>query len=83
MCLIIDLDARREQVLPMRVQSASRRPIWFDVVIDAGTTGEFLRGHGTFERRRGPGAAYAFVVDISEHGAEVTEAGGAGVPVSR
>ena len=76
MCLIIDLDARREQVLPMRVQSRSRRSAWFDVVIDAGTVGEFLRGNGTFELRRGAGAAYTFVVDISEHGADVAEADG-------
>ena len=71
-CLIIDLDARREQVLPMRVQSTSRRSAWFDLIIDAGTVGEFLRGHGTFELRRGA-AAYTFIVDISDHGAEVTE----------
>jgi hypothetical protein len=81
MCLIIDLDAGREQVLPMRVQSISRRSAWFDLVIDAGSAGEFLRGHGTFELRRGAGAAYTFVVNISDHGAEVAEADGhAGLP---
>ena len=76
MCLIIDLDARREQVLPMRVQSASRRSAWFDLVIEAGTVGEFLRGNDTFELRRGAGAAYTFVVNISDHGADVAEADG-------
>ena len=74
LCLIIDLDARREQVLPMRVQSTSRRSAWFDVVIEAGTVGEFLRGNDTFELRRGAGAAYTFVINISEHGADVAEA---------
>ena len=76
MCLIIDLDARREQVLPMRVQSPSRRSAWFDLVIEAGTVGEFVRGNNTFELRRGAGAAYTFVVNISDHGAEVAEADG-------
>ena len=76
MCLIIDLDARREQVLPMRVQSPSRRSAWFDLVIEAGTVGEFLRGSDTFELRRGAGAAYTFVVNISDHGADVAEADG-------
>jgi hypothetical protein len=76
MCLIIDLEARHEQVLPMRVQSPSRPSAWFDVVIDAGTVGEFLRGNNTFELRRGAGAAYAFVVNISDYGAEVAEADG-------
>jgi hypothetical protein len=80
MCLIIDLDARREQVLPMRVQSASRRSAWFDVVIEAGTVGEFLRGHHTFELRRGAGAAYTFVVNISDHGADIGEADGDAAP---
>jgi hypothetical protein len=80
MCLIIDLDAGREQVLPMRVQPTSRRSIWFDVVIEAGTVGEFLRGNHTFELRRGAGAAYAFVVDISDHGADIAEADGDAVP---
>jgi hypothetical protein len=79
LCLIIDLDAGREQVLPMRVQSTARRSAWFDVVIEAGTVGEFLRGNDTFELRRGAGAAYTFVVNISEHGAEVAEAGGSAV----
>ena len=74
MCLIIDLDARREQVLPMRVQSTSRRSAWFDLVIEAGTVGEFLRGNNTFELRRGAGASYTFVVNISDHGAEIAEA---------
>jgi hypothetical protein len=76
MCLIIDLDARREQVLPMRVQSPSRRSAWFDLVIEAGTVGEFLRGNNTFELRRGAGAAYTFIVNISDHGADVAEADG-------
>ena len=76
MCLIIDLDARREQVLPMRVQSPSRRSAWFDLVIEAGTVGEFVRGNDTFELRRGAGAAYTFVVNISDHGADVAEADG-------
>ena len=76
MCLILDFDAGREQVLPMRVQSKSRRSVWFDVVIEAGTVGEFLRGNDTFELRRGPGAPYSFVVNISDHGADVVEAGG-------
>ena len=76
MCLILDLDARREQVLPMRVQSPSRRSAWFDVVMEAGTVGEFLRGNNTFELRRGAGAAYTFVVNISDHGAAVVEADG-------
>jgi hypothetical protein len=76
LCLIIDLDAGREQVLPMRVQSTSRRSVWFDVVIDAGTVGEFLRGNDTFELRRGAGAAYTFVVNISDYGADVAEADG-------
>jgi len=76
MCLIIDLDARREQVLPMRVQSPSRRSAWFDLVIDAATVGEFVRGNDTFELRRGAGAAYTFVVNISDHGADVAEADG-------
>jgi hypothetical protein len=76
MCLIIDLDARREQVLPMRVQSPSRRSAWFDLVIEAGTVGEFVRGNNTFELRRGAGAAYTFVVNISDHGADVAEADG-------
>ena len=80
MCLIIDLDAHREQVLPMRVQSASRRSAWFDLVMEAGTAGEFLRGNDTFELRRGPGAAYTFVVNISDHGADVAEAGGQTMP---
>ena len=80
MCLIIDLDAQREQVLPMRVQPASRRSVWFDVVIEAGTVGEFLRGHHTFELRRGAGAAYTFVVNISDHGADITEADGSTAP---
>ena len=80
MCLIIDLDARREQVLPMRVQSTSRRSVWFDVVIEAGTVGEFLRGNDTFELRRGAGAAYTFVVDISDHGADVAEGDAHTVP---
>ena len=79
MCLIIDLDARREQVLPMRVQSTSRRSAWFDLVIEAGTVGEFLRGNDTFELRRGAGAAYTFVVNISDHGADVAEADGRAV----
>ena len=74
MCLIIDLDAQREQVLPMRVQSASRRSAWFDLVMEAGTAGEFLRGDGTFELRRPAGAAYTFVVNISDHGADVAQA---------
>jgi hypothetical protein len=74
MCLIIDLAAGREQVLPMRVQSTSRRSAWFDLVIEAGTVGEFLRGNGTFELRRGAGAAYTFIVDISEHGADIARA---------
>jgi hypothetical protein len=74
MCLIIDLDPRREQVLAMRVQSTSRRSAWFDVVIEAGTVGEFLRGNDTFELRRGASAAYTFVVNISEHGADIAEA---------
>jgi hypothetical protein len=76
LCLIIDLDAGREQVLPMRVQSTSRRSAWFDVVIDAGTAGEFLRGNDTFDLRRGAGAAYTFVVNISDHGADVAEGDG-------
>src|SRR4029450_768374 len=76
MCLIIDLDARREQVLPMRVQSTSRRSAWFDVVIEAGTGGEFLRGNDTFKRRRGAGAADTLVANISDHGADVVEADG-------
>ena len=80
MCLIIDLEARREQVLPMRVQSTSRRSAWFDVVIEAGTAGEFLRGNNTFELRRGAGASYTFVVNISDHGAEIAEADGDTVP---
>lgn len=80
MCLIIDLEARSEQVLPMRVQSRSPRPAWFDVVIDAGTVGEFLRGSGTFALRRGAGAAYTFAVTISDHGAAVAEADGRVVP---
>jgi hypothetical protein len=80
MCLIIDLDARREQVLPMRVQSISRRSVWFDIVIEAGTVGEFLRGNDTFDLRRGAGAAYTFVVNISDHGAEIAEADGGAVP---
>jgi hypothetical protein len=74
MCLIIDLEARREHVLPMRVQSPSRRSAWFDVVIEAGTAGEFLRGNNTLELRRGAGAAYTFVVNISDYGAVVAEA---------
>src|SRR5688572_14089622 len=57
MCLIIDLDAGRQQVLPMRVRSTSRRSAWFDVVMEAGTVGEFLRGNNTFDLRRGAGAA--------------------------
>ena len=80
MCLIIDLDARREQVLPMRVQSTTRRSAWFDVVIEAGTVGEFLRGNDTFELRRGAGAAYTFVVDISDYGADIAEADGHTAP---
>jgi len=76
MCLIIDLEARREQVLPMRVQSTSRRSAWFDLVIEAGTVGEFVRGNDTFELRRGAGAAYTFVVNISDYGADVAEADG-------
>ena len=76
MCLIIDLEARREQVLPMRVQSPSRRSAWFDLVIESGTAGELLRGNNTFELRRGAGAAYTFVVNISDHGAEIAEADG-------
>jgi hypothetical protein len=80
MCLIIDLDARRELVLPMRVQSRSRRSAWFDLVIDAGTVGEFLRGDGTFELRRAAGAAYMFVVNISDHGADIAEVDGHTVP---
>jgi hypothetical protein len=80
MCLIIDLDAGREQVLPMRVQSTSRRSAWFDVVIEAGTVGEFLRGNGTFQLRRGAGAAYTFIVNVSDHGADVAEADGDVVP---
>ena len=76
MCLVLDLDAGREQVLPMRVQSTARRSAWFDVVIEAGTAGEFLRGNDTFELRRGNGAAYAFVVNISDHGADVAEVNG-------
>ena len=76
MCLIIDLDAGRQQVLPMRVQSTSRRSAWFDVVMEAGTVGEFLRGNNTFELRRGAGAAYTFVVNISDYGADVAEADG-------
>jgi hypothetical protein len=76
MCLIIDLDAGRQQVLPMRVQSTSRRSAWFDVVMEAGTVGEFLRGNNTFELRRGAGAAYTFVVTISDYGADVAEADG-------
>ena len=76
MCLIIDLDRGREQVLPMRLQSTSRRSAWFDVVIETGTVGEFLRGNDTFELTRGAGAAYTFIVTISDYGAEVTEADG-------
>jgi hypothetical protein len=76
MCLIIDLEAQREQVLPMRVQSASGRSAWFDIVLEAGTAGEFLRGHNTFELPRRASAAYTFVVNVSDHGAEVFEAGG-------
>ena len=76
MCLIIDLEAQREQVLPMRVQSASRPAAWFDVVMEAGTAGEFLRGYGTFELRGGAGAGYAFVVNISDHGADIAQADG-------
>ena len=74
MCLIIDLDAQREQVLPMRVQSTSRRSAWFDLVMEAGTAGEFLRGNDTFELRRAAGAAYTFVINISDHGADVAAA---------
>ncbi len=76
MCLIIDLEGKREQVLPMRVQSTSRRSAWFDVVMEAGTVGEFLRGNNTFELRRGAGAAYTFIVNISDYGAAVAEADG-------
>jgi hypothetical protein len=76
MCLIIDLDPQGEQVLPMRVQSRSRRSAWFDIVIEAGTVGEFLRGNNTFELRRGAGAAYTFVVNISGYGADVTQVDG-------
>jgi hypothetical protein len=75
-CLIIDLAAGREQVLPMRVQSPSRRSAWFDLVIEAETVGEFLRGNDTFELDRGAGAAYTFVVTISDRGADVAEADG-------
>jgi hypothetical protein len=74
MCLIIDLDARRERVLPMRVRSTSRRSAWFDLVMEAGAGREFLRGHNTFELRRGAGAAYTFVVNISDHDADIAEA---------
>ena len=80
MCLIIDLDARSEQVLPMRVQSTSRRSAWFDLVIEAGTVGEFVRGNNTFDLRRGAGASYTFVVNISDHGADIAEADGDTVP---
>jgi hypothetical protein len=80
MCLIIDLDAQREQVLPMRVQSTSRHSAWFDIVLEAGTAGEFLRGNDTFDLPRRAGAAYTFVVDISDHGADVSEAGRAVLP---
>jgi hypothetical protein len=80
MCLIIDLDAQREQVLPMRVQTSSRSSAWFDLVIEAGTVGEFLRGNDTFELRRGAGAAYTFVVNISDHGADVAAAEDPAVP---
>jgi hypothetical protein len=83
MCLLIDLEARREQVLPMRVQSPSRRSAWFDVVIEAGTVGEFMRGNNTFALRRGAGAAYTFVVNVSDYGAEVAEADGQGVVLPR
>ena len=76
--MIIDLDARREQVLPMRVQSTSRRSAWFDLVVEAGTAGEFLRGNGTFDLHRGAGAAYTFIVNVSEHGVDVAEADGPG-----
>jgi len=80
MCLIIDLDAKREQVLPLRVQSTSGGSAWFDLVMEAGTVGEFLRGNETFELRRGTGAAYTFVVNISDYGADVAEVDGQAVP---
>jgi hypothetical protein len=80
MCLILDLEAGREQVLPMRVQSTSRRSAWFDVVMEAGTVGEFLRGNGTFELRRRSGAAYTFVVNISDHAADIVEADEHAIP---
>ena len=76
MCLIIDLAARREQVLPMRVQSPSRQSAWFDLVIETGPVGEFLRGSETFELRGGAAAAHTFVVNISDYGADVAEADG-------
>jgi hypothetical protein len=78
MCLILDLDAGREQLLPMRVQSTSRRSAWFDVVMEAGTVGEFLRGNNTFELRRRSG--YTFVVNISDHAADIAEAAGHATP---
>jgi hypothetical protein len=80
MCVILDLEAGREQVLPMRVQSTSRRSAWFDVVMEAGTVGEFLRGNGTFELRRRSGAAYTFVVNISDHAADIVEADEHAIP---
>ena len=80
MCLIIDLGAGREHVLPMRVQSRSRRSAWFDVVVEADTVGEFSRGNATFDLRRRAGAAYTFAVDISEHGVGVADAGGPAPP---
>jgi hypothetical protein len=79
MSLIIDLEARREQVLPMRVRSTARRSVWFDLVMDAGTVGEFVRGHATFELRGGAATASTFVVNVSDHGAEVAEADGPAV----
>jgi hypothetical protein len=36
--------------------------------------GQLVRGNGTFDLGRGPGASYAFVVTISDFGADVVEA---------
>lgn len=80
MCLIIDLDPQRERVLPMRVQSPSRRSAWFDLVMEAGTVGEFLRGNGNFDLPRDTGAAYTFVVNLSDYGADVAQVDGHAAP---
>jgi hypothetical protein len=48
--------------------------------MEAGTVGEFLRGNDTFELRRRSGAAYTFVVNISDHAADIAEADGHAIP---